>query len=134
MTSSWPHLQQHDSFVPAQPPSEMVEQLKDDSRPITIHLPHKLPKDRPFANIIEVRHTTAAPQHLQRIMDMKGTNPADKSARLKTALRRDNQMLLAYCILLAGESLALEERSHEVNPLTQLHASIQPWDRSPSGN
>lgn len=65
---------------------------------------------------------------------MKGTNPADKSARLKTALRRDNQMLLAYCILLAGESLALEERSHEVNPLTQLHASIQPWDRSPSGN
>lgn len=93
--------------MPAQPALEQLEQLKDVSSPITIHLSQKLPKDRPFANIVEFKHTTAAPQHLQRIMDMKGTNAADKSARLKMALRRDNQMLVAYCILLAGKVFPL---------------------------
>jgi hypothetical protein len=88
---------------------EQTEQLKDAAQPIPIHLPQPqklpkdLPKDRPFANIVEVRHTTAAPQHLQRIMDLKGSKPADKSAKLKAALLRDNQALIAYCALLLGE-------------------------------
>jgi hypothetical protein len=99
------------STVPAVPTvdHEEEDQLKDDTRPITVHLPQKLPKDRPFANIVEVKHTTAVPQHLQRIMDLKGAKPADKSARLKAALRRDNQVLSAYCVLLSGRFIPIHE-------------------------
>lgn len=80
-----------------------VEQMTDsEACQITVHLPTKLPKDRPFANTIEVNYTTAAPRHLQRIIDQQGAKPAEKSARLRAALRRDNQMLFAYCLLLSG--------------------------------
>lgn len=98
----------HASAIPAVllNDQEESEQLKDDTRPITVYLPQKLPKDRPFANTVEVNHTTPAPQHLQRIMDMKGAKPSDKSARLKSALRRDNQVLGAYLFLLSGRPVS----------------------------
>lgn len=83
-----------------------------EQQAITVEFPHKLPKDRPFANIITVEDTTPAPQHLQRIIDMQGARPADKSARLRKALRRDNQLLLAYIGLLCGEN--------RIKPMTTL--------------
>lgn len=93
------------------PPAHAVPgtTVKEDARRITV----RLPANRPFANIIEVKHTTAAPPHLQRIIDQKGTNPTEKSARLKAALRRDNQMLLVYCLLLSGTQLAVHSSFYQ---------------------
>lgn len=101
-TSRIPRL---DGDLPVSPAIHSVPRegpTESEACQITVHLPTKLPKDRPFANIIAVNHTTAAPRHLQRIMDARDAKPAEKSARLRAALRRDNQMLFAYCLLLSG--------------------------------
>lgn len=101
-TSRIPRFDGDLPLSPASLSKPSQEPTESEACQITIHLPTKLPKDRPFANIIEVNHTTAAPRHLQRIMDERGAKPAEKSARLRAALRRDNQMLFAYCLLLSG--------------------------------
>ncbi|KAK9900189.1 hypothetical protein P389DRAFT_165385 [Cystobasidium minutum MCA 4210] len=87
---------------PASISKSTKEPSESQARHVTVHLPAKLPKDRPFANIVAVNTTTVAPRHLQTILDQRGTSPAEKSRRLRAALRRDNQMLFAYCLLLAA--------------------------------
>jgi hypothetical protein len=61
-----------------------------------------LPRDRPFANAVEVNHTSVAPYHLQKILDLT-ERPVEKAARLRKALRRDNLMLMGYVLLLLSK-------------------------------
>lgn len=112
---------------PASISKSTKEPSESQARHVTVHLPAKLPKDRPFANIVAVNTTTVAPRHLQTILDQRGTSPAEKSRRLRAALRRDNQMLFAYCLLLAGKLLALTIcRRYSAEPHS---CSEQQWAR-----
>lgn len=141
LAQSLPHLGNNDiTATGSHIDEEQTGQLTNAARPIPIHLPQPqkpqklpsyLPKDRPFANIVEVRHTTVAPQHLQRIMDTKGFKPADKSARLKAALRRDNQVLIAYCVLLLGklDNCVFPTDFSATCPALTLLIHVQPWAR-----
>ncbi|KAK9900190.1 hypothetical protein P389DRAFT_9126 [Cystobasidium minutum MCA 4210] len=101
LSSSFPPLPSPSlPLSPASVSKSTREPSESQARHVTVHLPAKLPKDRPFANVITVNATTLAPRHLQSIIDQRGTSPAEKSRRLRAALRRDNQMLFAYCLLL----------------------------------
>ena len=59
----------------------------------------ELPKDRPFAALVAAQ-TAPLPSRFQKIIDEKGQSGAERAARLRAALKHENMMTAAYCLLL----------------------------------
>lgn len=60
-----------------------------------------LPKDRPFAALVSAQ-TEPLPSRFQNIIDEKGQSGVDRAAKLKKALKHENMMTAAYCLLLVA--------------------------------
>ena len=59
----------------------------------------ELPKDRPFAALVSAE-TAPLPSRFQNIIDEKGQSGRERAARLRVALKHENMMTAAYCLLL----------------------------------